>query len=57
MNHLYHINIAGKRAFSNLTEEEYFDAIEDLSQEYYETGVPLPSDISTEVINGDLNAS
>jgi hypothetical protein len=33
-----------------LTEEEYFDIMEDLAVEYYKTGSPNPSDIETEII-------
>lgn len=47
---MYHILCNGKRLYSNLTEEEYFDIMESLSIEYYQTGSPHPNDIDTEII-------
>jgi hypothetical protein len=35
--------------YSNLTEEEYFNIMEDLSLEYYQTGSPRPEDLETKV--------
>jgi len=34
---------------SDLTEEEYFDIMEDLSIEFYQTGSPRPSDLETKI--------
>ena len=37
-NSTYNILCKGRKIYSNLTEEEYFDIMEDLSIEYYQTG-------------------
>ena len=34
---------------SDLTEHEYFDLMEDLAQEFYETGSPANKDLKTEM--------
>jgi hypothetical protein len=47
---VYNILCNGRRIYSNLTEEEYFNIMEDLSIEYYQTGSPSPEDLETEVI-------
>ena len=49
-NELYNIYCKGRKIYSNLTEEEYFDTMEDLSVEYYQTGSPDPSDIETKTV-------
>ena len=49
----YNIYCKGRKLYSNLTEEEYFDIMEDLSQEFYETGFPSPEDLYTEIIKED----
>ena len=36
--------------YKDLTEEEMFDTIDDLSQQYYETGVPNPAELVVECI-------
>ena len=46
----YNIYCKGRKLFSNLTEEEYFDMMEDLSIEYYQTGSPRPEDLETKII-------
>ena len=50
MTHKYNILCKGEVIYSKLTEEEYFDTMEDLASEFYETGIPHPSDINTEII-------
>ena len=50
MVHKYNIFCKGEVIYSKLTEEEYFDTMEDLASEFYETGIPHPSDINTEII-------
>ena len=45
----YSIYCKGKKMYSNLTEEEYFNIMEDLSLEYYQTGSPRPEDLETKV--------
>jgi hypothetical protein len=46
----YNIICKGRKIYSSLTEEEYFNVMEDLSIEYYQTGSPRPEDIETEII-------
>jgi hypothetical protein len=46
----YNILCKGRKIYSNLTEEEYFSIMEDLSIEYYQTGSPDPKDLETEII-------
>ena len=36
--------------YKDLTEEEMFDIMDDLSQQYYETGVPNPAELVVECI-------
>jgi len=47
---LYNIYCKGRKIYSHLTEEEYFDTMEDLSVEYYQTGTPSPDELDTEII-------
>ena len=49
-NQRYNILCKGRRIYSSLTEEEYFDIMENLSIEYYQTGSPKPENIKTEII-------
>ena len=49
-NERYNILCKGKRIYSSLTEEEYFNVMEDLSIEYYQTGTPRPEDLETEIL-------
>ena len=46
----YNILCKGKRIYTSLTEEEYFNVMEDLSIEYYQTGSPRPEDLETEIL-------
>lgn len=46
----YNILCKGRKIYSNLTEEEYFDLMEDLSTEFYQTGAPNPGDLETEIL-------
>mgnify|MGYP003109124793 CR=1 FL=1 len=46
----YSIHIHGECKFSDLSEFEYFDIMEDLAIEFYQTGKPNPSDVHTEII-------
>tara|TARA_B100000427_G_C15096299_1_gene415146 strand:+ start:110 stop:286 length:177 start_codon:yes stop_codon:yes gene_type:complete len=50
---LYNITSKGKVLYENLTEQEYFDKMEDLAQEYYNCGVPNPLDLNTEITGVD----
>jgi len=49
-NERYNILCKGRRIYTALTEEEYFNTMEDLSIEYYQTGSPLPEDLETEIL-------
>ena len=46
---LYRISHNGKVLFENLTEEEYFDKMEDLAQDFYANGTPHPLELVTDV--------
>ena len=48
---LYNIYCKGEKIYSHLTQEEYFDMMEDLSVEFYQTGTPSPNDLETEIIS------
>lgn len=54
MKETYNILCRGRKIYSALTQEEYFDALEDLSLEYYKTGSPKPEEIETEIIGDEL---
>jgi len=45
----YTILHKGNILYRNLTEEEYFDIMEDLSIEYYQKGSPRPQDLETKM--------
>ena len=47
----YNILIKGRMAHKSLTEEEYFDTMEDLSIQFYQTGSPKPHEIETVMYN------
>lgn len=49
-NETYNIFCKGRRIYSNLTETEYFNIMEDLAIEFYQTGSPRPDEIETEII-------
>ena len=46
---LYNILIKDKVIFSSLSEYEMFERLEDLSIEFYQTGLPHPSDVKTQI--------
>ena len=46
----YSIYIQGVEKFSDLSQFEYFDIMENLAIEFYQTGKPDPFDIRTEII-------
>ena len=52
-NERYNILCKGRRIYTGLTEEEYFDTMEDLSIEFYQTGSPRPEDLETEILLED----
>jgi hypothetical protein len=49
-NERYNILCKGRRIYTALSEEEYFDTMEDLSIEFYQTGSPRPEDLETEIL-------
>jgi hypothetical protein len=49
-NERYNILCKGRRIYTALSEEEYFDTMEDLSIEFYQTGFPRPEDLETEIL-------
>jgi hypothetical protein len=51
MVHKYNILRRGRKIYRNLSEDEYFNIMEDLSIEYYETGSPNPNELETEIIS------
>ena len=46
----YTILHKGKVLYKGLTQDEYFDIMEDLSIEYYQKGTPKPTNIETKII-------
>ena len=50
MKERYNILYGTKIIFKNLTVDEYFDKMDELSQEFYDTGTPNPQDLTTEII-------
>jgi hypothetical protein len=46
----YNILCRGRKIFSSLTEQEYFDIMEDLAIEFYQTGSPNPVELETEIV-------
>ena len=47
----YTILHKGQVLYKNLTQEEYFDIMEDLSIEYYQKGSPKPQNLKTNITN------
>jgi len=37
------------KIYTNLTEEQYFNIMEDLADDFYQTGSPNPNEITTEI--------
>ena len=46
---LYSISHEGKILYEGLTEEEYFDKMEELAEQFYDTGSPHPLELRTEI--------
>ena len=44
-----------KGLYEGLTEEEYFDKMQDLADEYYENGTPHPLELRTSMTNNGKN--
>ena len=49
----HRILVDGKVRFDNLGQGEFFERMEDLSIQYYQTGSPHPNTISTQIIMED----
>ena len=49
MEEKYTILHKGKVLYKNLTKDEYFDIMEDLSIEFYQKGSPRPQDLETKI--------
>lgn len=49
----YNITHDGKILYSGLTDDEYFDRMEDLALEYYLTGTPNPGELEIQIIRED----
>jgi hypothetical protein len=49
----YNVLCNGRKIYSNLTQTEYFDVMEDLASDFYQKGSPRPDELETEVIKGD----
>jgi len=47
--HKYDILCNGRKIYTQLTEEEYFDVMEELSEQFFLTGSPKPEDLQTEI--------
>lgn len=41
----------GRVIYQNLSQEEMFDILDDLSEQFYETGVPNPGDLVVECMS------
>ena len=52
---LYKIIVNGEELFTALGQGEYFQRMEDLALEYYQTGSPHPDTIKTETYLEDMN--
>jgi hypothetical protein len=46
----YNILCKGRKIYIDLAEEEYFNTMEDLAIEFYESGSPHPEELETEII-------
>jgi len=46
----YNIYRKDKLIHENLSQDEYFDVMQDLADEFYNTGSPLSDDLRTEII-------
>ena len=46
----YNILIGGKVIHENLSQDDYFNKIEDLAQDFYIDGMPDPTSITTQFI-------
>lgn len=47
---LFRILCNGRVIYQNLSQEEMFETMDDLSQQFYDTGLPNPEDLMVECI-------
>ena len=52
---LYKITHKGQVLFDNLTEEEYFEKMQDLADDFFENGTPHPLELRTSVTKNGKN--
>ena len=52
---LFSISLNGNVLFDNLTEEEYFDKMQDLADQFFADGSPHPLELETDVKNNGKN--
>ena len=52
---LYKITHKGEVLFENLTEEEYFEKMQDLADEFFANGTPHPLELRTSMTNNGKN--
>tara|TARA_A100001388_G_scaffold277360_1_gene268179 strand:+ start:408 stop:557 length:150 start_codon:yes stop_codon:yes gene_type:complete len=45
----YEIRIRGRQIYSGDSENDFLDVLEELAEEYYNTGDPSPEDIETNI--------
>ena len=50
---LYTISHDGRVLFEGLTQEEYFDKLADLAEDFYSSGSPNPSELITTITKED----
>ena len=53
--HLWKDSHEGKILYEGLTEEEYFDKMQDLADEYYANGTPHPLELRTSITENGKN--
>jgi len=50
---LYTILHKGRVLAEGLTKDEYFDKLMDLAEDFYSSGSPNPSELDTQITQGD----
>lgn len=46
----YNVYCDGRKIYTNLSQDEFFEVMEDLAQQFYQQGSPRPDQIETEMI-------
>ena len=49
----YNIYLKGKKILENISEEAFFEKMEEFGRDFYEHGVPHPDDLRTEMIKDE----